>query len=239
MTRFRTNRLQTQLTIAFTLFALTATTSVATAQNRTRFEGAKRSKTTMVATKATKPSPTTKPAPAVKATDPDDESTINLTLETGDEELDHTLAAGEDTIGKSRAALEANGPRSGRVGVNSKLISRAISYRGSRYVFGASGNNGVFDCSSFVQHLMRGEGLSLPRTAREQFQVGKRLSRSELQPGDVVFFAGTYRAGISHVGMFVGNGMFVHAASSKRGVVLDPLDLPYYASKYAGARRYK
>ena len=86
---------------------------------------------------------------------------------------------------------------------------------------------------------MRGEGVSLPRTAREQFGTGKKISRNELLPGDIVFFAGTYRSGISHVGMYVGNGMFVHAASTKRGVVMDPLDLPYYNSKFAGARRFK
>lgn len=233
MTRFSTNRLQTQLTIAFSLFALT-TTTFAAPQNRTRFEGATR---TRVAPTGIKPP---KPAPVARPTDPEDESTINLTLETGDEELDHTLGASDDSIGKSRAAVETNlGPRNGRTATSSKLISRALSYRGARYSFGASGNNGVFDCSSFVQHLMRGEGVSLPRTARDQFSVGKRISRSELQPGDVVFFAGTYRSGISHVGMYVGNGMFVHAASSKRGVVMDPLDLPYYNAKFAGARRLK
>lgn len=235
MTRFSTNRLQTQLTIATTLFALT-TTSFAAPQNRTRFESATRSKT--ASAKAVKP--VAKPTPAARPTDPDDESTINLTLETGDEELDHTLTSPDDTIGRSRAAVEGSlGPRSGRTATNTKLISRALAYRGSRYVFGASGNHGVFDCSSFVQHLMRGEGVSLPRTAREQFHVGKKVAKSDLQAGDIVFFAGTYRAGISHVGMYVGNGMFVHAASSKRGVVVDPLDLPYYSGKYAGARRMK
>jgi cell wall-associated NlpC family hydrolase len=231
LTRSKNLRLQTQTTIAFTLFALT-TSSFAAPQNRTRFEGAPKAKAPAASIKAKSPAPRT--------TDPDDENTINVTLETGDEELDHTLGASEDQIAKSRAAAEANlGPRSGRTGANSKLISRALSYRGARYRFGASGTNGVFDCSSFVQHLMQGEGVSLPRTAREQFGGGKKISRSELQPGDVVFFAGTYRAGISHVGMYVGNGMFVHAASSKRGVVMDPLDLPYYNSKYAGARRFK
>ncbi|MBB6053379.1 C40 family peptidase [Armatimonas rosea] len=231
MTRSKNLRLQTQTTIAFTLFALTST-SFAAPQNRSRFEGAPKAKAPAAPIKA-------KPA-APRTTDPDDENTINVTLETGDEELDHTLGASEDQIAKSRAAAEANlGPRNGRTGTNSKLISRALSYRGARYRFGASGTNGVFDCSSFVQHLMQGEGVSLPRTAREQFGQGKKISRSELQPGDIVFFAGTYRSGISHVGMYVGNGMFVHAASSKRGVVMDPLDLPYYNSKYAGARRFK
>jgi cell wall-associated NlpC family hydrolase len=233
LTRSTNTRLQTQTTIAFTLLALTST-SFAAPQNRARFEGAIRAKANTAPIKA---KPTATPS---RTTDPDDESTINVTLETGDEELDHTLVPTEDSIGKSRAAAEANlGPRNGRTGSSPKLISRALSYRGARYRFGASGNNGVFDCSSFVQHLLRGEGVSLPRTAREQFGTGKKITRAELQPGDVVFFAGTYRAGISHVGMYVGNGLFVHAASSKRGVVVDPLDLPYYNSKYAGARRFK
>ena len=237
MTCFKTNRLQTQLPLALTLFALT-TTGIAAPQTRTRFEGASRPKPKTTPVTAPKATPPPKVTP--KTTEPDDESTINIVVETGDEELDHTLIGNEDTIGKSRAALESSaGPRSGRTSNNTKLISRALSYRGARYSFGASGTNGVFDCSSFVQHLMRGEGVSLPRTAREQFGTGKKVPREELQPGDIVFFAGTYRAGISHVGMYVGEGMFVHAASSKRGVVMDPLDLPYYNSKYAGARRFK
>ncbi len=235
MTHFSTNRLQTLPTIALTLFALTLTTT-AFSQSRTRFEGATRSKAAPSTIKALKPTLTP------RSSEPEDESTINLTLETGDEELDHTLGASDDTIGRSRAAVEISlGPRSGRTTTksNPKLVSRALSYRGARYSFGASGTNGIFDCSSFVQHLMRSEGISLPRTARDQFSVGKRISRADLQPGDVVFFAGTYRSGISHVGMYVGNGLFVHAASSRRGVVVDPLDLPYYNAKFAGARRMK
>lgn len=172
--------------------------------------------------------------------EPDDESTINVRLETGDEELDHTQVVGDDPITKIRAAQESNlGPRNGRTRNNSNLVSRALSYRGARYRFGATGSGGAFDCSGFVQHLMRTDGVSISRTAAEQFHGGRPVEREALQPGDLVFFQNTYKHGISHVGMYVGEGLFVHAASQKRGVVMDPLDLPYYNGKYAGARRYK
>lgn len=172
--------------------------------------------------------------------DPEDENTINVHLETGDEELDYTLASNDDPISRSRAALEGGlGPRNGRYRNSSRVVARALSYRGARYRFGATGSNGAFDCSGFVQHLLRTEGVSLPRTASDQFHGGKSISKDELQAGDLVFFRNTYKHGISHVGMYVGEGMFVHAASSKRGVVVDPLDLPYYNDKFAGARRYK
>lgn len=171
--------------------------------------------------------------------EPEDENTINVRLETGDEELDHTQGLAEDPIAKMRAAQDSSfGPRNGRVR-NTSLVSRALSYRGARYRFGATGGGGAFDCSGFVQHLMRTAGVSISRTAAEQFHGGRAVSRDDLQPGDLVFFRNTYKHGISHVGMFVGNGLFVHAASQKRGVVVDPLDLPYYNGKYAGARRYK
>ena len=172
--------------------------------------------------------------------DSDDENTINVRLETGDEELDHTQGGGDDQIGKIRADQESNlGPRNGRSRSYTKLVSRALSYRGARYRFGATGGGGAFDCSGFVQYLMRTEGVSLSRTAADQFNGGRPVAREDLQAGDLVFFRNTYKHGISHVGMYVGDGSFVHAASQKRGVVVDPLDLPYYNAKYAGARRYK
>ena len=80
-------------------------------------------------------------------------------------------------------------------------------------------------------------GVELPRTSREQFGAGEAVGREELEPGDLVFFRNTDRRGISHVGIYIGEGRFLHAASRQRLVVVDGLDQPYFAQRFAGGRR--
>ena len=117
------------------------------------------------------------------------------------------------------------------------VVSAAYSFRGTRYVFGGTSRSG-FDCSSFVRYILgRADGVDLPRTAEEQYYHGSAVSREDLRPGDLVFFKNTYRHGISHVGIYTGNGKFVHAANSHKGVREDSLDTSYYSNHYAGARR--
>jgi len=117
------------------------------------------------------------------------------------------------------------------------VVSAAYSFRGTRYVFGGTSRSG-FDCSSFVRYILgRADGVDLPRTAEEQYYHGSPVSREDLRPGDLVFFKNTYRHGISHVGIYTGNGKFVHAANSHKGVREDSLDTNYYLNHYAGARR--
>lgn len=117
------------------------------------------------------------------------------------------------------------------------LVSRAKSLRGTPYRFGATGR-GSFDCSGFTQHLYRRQGISIPRTAAEQFHHGVAVGRMSLRQGDLVFFRNTGgRRGISHVGMFLGNGKFIHASSRGRGVRIDGLSESYYSAHFSGARR--
>ena len=105
------------------------------------------------------------------------------------------------------------------------------------YVFGASGPT-AFDCSGFTSWVYRQNGKSLPRTASAQYSGTTRVSKDGLSAGDLVFFAGTYKSGISHVGIYIGNGQFVHAANSSTGVTVSSLNSGYYASHYAGAAAY-
>jgi cell wall-associated NlpC family hydrolase len=115
-------------------------------------------------------------------------------------------------------------------------ISReALSYRGTPYVWGGDGRVG-FDCSGFTQYIFYKRGIKLPHSAKQQFNGGVAVQKSDLQEGDLVFF--NTRGSISHVGMFIGNGQFVHAANPRRGVTVDALDSTYYGPRYAGARRY-
>ena len=114
------------------------------------------------------------------------------------------------------------------------IVQDALKYRGVPYVFGGT-TPGGFDCSGFVRYVFAANGVKLPRTADAQFEVGQAVSYRNLQVGDLVFFS-TYEAGASHSGIYVGNGRFISATSS-RGVVIDSLGSNYWSARYAGARR--
>jgi murein DD-endopeptidase MepM/ murein hydrolase activator NlpD len=115
------------------------------------------------------------------------------------------------------------------------LTRTALRYIGVPYEWGGESFDGV-DCSGFVQAVFRHNGIELPRTADAQFEVGRRVfGQDNLRPGDLVFFQ-TYTEGASHVGIYLGEGRFVHASASD-GVRIDSLSDDYYASRYLGARR--
>lgn len=115
------------------------------------------------------------------------------------------------------------------------IIATAKKYIGVPYLWGGSTPSG-FDCSGFVQYVFKAHGISLNRTCETQYKHGTYVSKSNLKPGDLVFFQNTYKSGISHVGIYIGNGQFIHASSSK-GVVISNLSSSYYVSHYYGARR--
>ncbi len=115
------------------------------------------------------------------------------------------------------------------------LMNHAVSWLGTRYVWGGVSKAGV-DCSGLMKLLFKGEGVNLPRVARQQFQRGIAVARAALMPGDLVFF-NTNRGPITHVGIYIGNGQFLHAANPRRGVRIDSLGSSYYTKRFAGARR--
>jgi cell wall-associated NlpC family hydrolase len=116
--------------------------------------------------------------------------------------------------------------------IAARLTSSALRFLGVPYVFGGTSTSG-FDCSGFVQHVFAMVGISLPRTADVQYDVG-RPTKGGARPGDLVFFD-TY-GGVSHVGIYLGNGRFVHASSS-HGVMVSSLSDSYWAARYVGAKR--
>lgn len=121
-------------------------------------------------------------------------------------------------------------------GVNkssSQVANYAYNFLGRPYVYGANGPN-AFDCSGFTSYVYRHFRVSLPRTARSQFSAGSAVSRDNLAPGDLVFFNTVGYLG--HVGLYIGGGDFIHAASSGR-VKISSLNEGYYRTRYAGARR--
>ena len=120
--------------------------------------------------------------------------------------------------------------------LGAQIAATAQSDVGYPYVFGGTSPSG-FDCSGFVQYIYKLYGYSLYRTADVQLYNGYAVS--DLQPGDLVFFANTYAtsAAASHVGIYIGGNQFVHAANSRTGVTTSSLGETYYASRYVGARR--
>ncbi len=115
-----------------------------------------------------------------------------------------------------------------------KIADFAKSLVGKPYRYGSTGPNS-FDCSGFVVYVYKNFGINLPRTSQAQAYVGERVSRENLQPGDLVF-SNTYSS-LSHVGIYIGNGKFVHAANSDTGVAISSLNEGYYNSRYAWSMR--
>jgi len=113
------------------------------------------------------------------------------------------------------------------------VIATAKKYIGVPYVWGGESPKG-FDCSDFVQYVMSQNGISIPRTTSAQYSGGTAVSTP--QKGDLVFFS-TYKSGPSHVGIYIGNGQFIQASTSK-GVIITSMDNPYWKPKYIGARSY-
>ncbi|WP_339248746.1 C40 family peptidase [Paenibacillus sp. FSL R10-2796] len=111
------------------------------------------------------------------------------------------------------------------------VISKTI---GVAYKTGGTSTAG-FDCSGFTKYVFKNVGLTLPRTSKAQYSVGTAVSKSNLRSGDLVFF-NTLGNGVSHVGIYVGNGKFAQSSSS-RGVTITSLSQTYWANRYVGAKR--
>ena len=117
-----------------------------------------------------------------------------------------------------------------------QIVAKAKTCLGVRYVWGGQSMKG-FDCSGLVYYVLKSVDYSPSRSSSEQYKMGSYVSKSKLQPGDLVFFAGTYKSGISHVGIYIGDGQFIHAPQSGDVVKISDLNSSYYKSHYYGARR--
>lgn len=117
------------------------------------------------------------------------------------------------------------------------FVRVAMRYAGTPYVWGGESRNG-FDCSGFIIVVMRDLGYhALPHSAAEQFNYGTPIAQELLKPGDIVFFKNTYKPGVSHVGIYLGNRRFINAAGTGKGTIVSSLDDPHWQAHYAGARR--
>ncbi|MGI5978916.1 MAG: NlpC/P60 family protein [Oscillospiraceae bacterium] len=116
------------------------------------------------------------------------------------------------------------------------IVEAAMKYLGCPYVYGGSSPRG-FDCSGFVQYVCNECGISVTRTAASIYAGdGVSVDKSDLRPGDILCFSSSSNA-IGHVGIYIGDGQFIHASNSRTGVIISPLDMDYWTAHYAGAKR--
>ena len=119
----------------------------------------------------------------------------------------------------------------------SELVIQAMGLLGVPYKLGGTSEEKGFDCSGFVRYMYeKSVGLVLPRRAEEQAKVTEEISRSELKPGDLVFF-NTLKRTFSHVGIYVGDGKFIHAPRPGKAVRVDDMREAYWQKRFNGARR--
>jgi len=148
---------------------------------------------------------------------------------TGDRAL---FLAGDLTAAKPATDASAAKPGSGVQSV----LKRALALLGTPYRWGGTGTNG-FDCSGLVGYVFKTAlGVELPRVSRDMANTGQRVDRASLTAGDIVFF-GVHGRRVDHVGIYVGNGQFLHAPRTGKDVMVSRLDQGYWSGKFMEARR--
>lgn len=150
----------------------------------------------------------------------------------------HRPQPGYKTSHSALAALPPRAPSAASAGEANDILFRAIGLVGTPYRWGGNTPAGGFDCSGLVDYIYRtATGIKLPRTSHEMAQVdGQKVRKmTQLASGDLVFF--DIGGAISHVGVYVGKGRFVHAPNSGGTVRLDDIDGPYWGDHFAYGRR--
>jgi cell wall-associated NlpC family hydrolase len=123
-------------------------------------------------------------------------------------------------------------------GFGQTIVANAMRYLGARYRFGGMSPSG-FDCSGFVKYVVGKSGKTIARDMGSMIASGTRVSSKDLQPGDLLFFSNTYKRGLSHAGIYIGNGKFIHAENERTGVVISGVWTAYWAAHYTTAVRLR
>ncbi len=161
--------------------------------------------------------------------------TENLSVRTDERvPLITSISTDKDIKAEEIEELKANEDLS-KLNVTERILLFAKKMLHLPYRFGGNGFSGL-DCSFFVKKVYSMVGIDLPRSAREQFTQGINIDKEELKPGDLVFFR-TYAKFPSHVGIYLGDNLFIHASSKSKKVTIDSLEAPYYIKRFIGAKR--
>ena len=117
------------------------------------------------------------------------------------------------------------------------VVAYAKQYLGYSYVAGGASPSTGFDCSGFTQYVYKHFGITLNRVSKDQSKNGVAVDKANLQPGDILLFKGSSGSAIGHVGIYIGNGQFIHAENPKTDVCITSMSSNYYTTRYVGARR--
>ena len=156
-------------------------------------------------------------------------STKGITLKTSELKTTKVIKAPSDATSDSGSTASR-----GAMSKGNEVVNYASKFLGKPYVYGATGPN-AFDCSGLTQYVYNKFGIGLSRTTYTQVEEGTKVKRSDLKAGDLVFF--NTEGSISHVGIYIGDGEFIHAPRTGKPVMVSSLSDGYYSEKYATARR--
>ena len=122
--------------------------------------------------------------------------------------------------------------------IREHIATTALSFVGIPYLWGGASRDEGFDCSGLAMAIYRHNGLILPRTSVDQFESGNPVNVEDLKKGDLVFFATSGKKKVSHVGIYTGDGKFIHAPGRGKVICMDLLSNTYFAKRYVGCRSY-
>ncbi len=146
--------------------------------------------------------------------------------------IDSYYIVGPDDYASAKARVH------GPTGLRNQIVKTAKSYIGLPYRLGGSSPQEGFDCSGLAMASYQLNGLNLPRSSKEQYASGDPVKRRELLKGDLVFFKTSWGRKVSHVGVYVGDGKFIHAPAKGKAIRLSSLSNTYYTQRYVGGRSY-
>lgn len=144
----------------------------------------------------------------------------------------------EQAVVRPAAPGHAAGEPPAAADLRDRLAATAESFIGIDYAWGGTTSRSGFDCSGLVLAVYRLNGLAMPRSVRDQFRAGTPVAGDRLMKGDLVFFSASPGGELSHVGIYIGNGTFIHAPGSGKNVRRESLGAAYFKSRFAGARVY-
>lgn len=156
-----------------------------------------------------------------------------ITLKTSELKTTKVIKAPSDGLVTSDS-VGTDAASRGAINKGTQVVNYAYKFLGKPYVYGAAGPN-AFDCSGLTQYVFSKLGVNLSRTTYTQVGEGTKVNRSDLKQGDLVFF--NTQGSTSHVGIYVGNGQFIHAPRTGKPVMISSLSDGYYSQKYSTARR--